>query len=68
VPGRRVVAGEEVGQVFAEFLCGPGSGFFLGVLEAVAGMLGDARRVAAAASKALAMNLRNIHFAEAEAL
>src|SRR6266446_5940494 len=31
IAGGEVVAGEEVGQVFAEFLCGAGTGFFLGV-------------------------------------
>ncbi len=45
----KVVAGEEVGQVFAEVLCGAGSGFFLGVVEAEAGMLAGARSAATAA-------------------
>jgi len=38
IAGGEVVAGEEVGQVFAERFCGAGSGFFLGVVEAEAGM------------------------------
>jgi len=45
----RVLAGEEVGQVFAEFFCGAGSGFFLGVVEAEAGMFAGARSAATAA-------------------
>jgi hypothetical protein len=49
IAGGEVVAGEEVGQVFAEFLCGAGSGFFLGVVEAEAGMFADARSAATAA-------------------
>ena len=49
IAGGEVVAGEEVGQVFAEFFCGAGAGFFLGVVEAEMGMLGGARRTAAAA-------------------
>jgi len=49
IAGGEVVAGEEVGQVFAEFLCGAGSGFFLGVVEAEAGMVADARSAATAA-------------------
>jgi hypothetical protein len=44
-----VVAGEEVGQVFAEFFRGAGAGFFLGVVEAEVGMLGDARSATTAA-------------------
>jgi len=34
IAGGEVVAGEEVGEVFAERLCGAGAGFFLGVVEA----------------------------------
>jgi len=34
IAGGEVVAGEEVGQVFAEFFCGAVPGFFLGVVEA----------------------------------
>ncbi len=49
IAGGEVVAGEEVVEVFAEFLRGAGSGFFLGVVEAEAGMLADARRAATAA-------------------
>jgi hypothetical protein len=48
IAGGEVVAGEEVGQVFAERLRGAGAGFFLGVVEAEAGMLADARRAATA--------------------
>jgi hypothetical protein len=44
-----VVAGEEVGQVFAEFFRGAGAGFFLGVVEAEAGMFGGARSATTAA-------------------
>jgi hypothetical protein len=49
IAGREVVAGEEVGEVFAEFLRGAGAGFFLGVVEAKAGMFGGARSTALAA-------------------
>ena len=49
IAGGEVVAGEEVGQVFAEFLCGAGSGCFLGVVEAEAGMFAGARSAATAA-------------------
>src|SRR6266404_3404887 len=49
IAGGEVVAGEEVGQVFAEFFCGAGAGFFLGVVEAEARMFGDARSAATAA-------------------
>ncbi len=49
IAGGEVVAGEEVGQVFAEFLCGAGSGFFLGVVEAEAGIVAGARSAATAA-------------------
>src|SRR5712692_6683892 len=41
IAGGEVVAGEEVGQVFAEFLCGAGSGLFLGVVGAEAGIVAD---------------------------
>ena len=44
-----VVAGEEEGQVFAEFFRGAGAGFFLRVVEAEVGMLGGARSATAAA-------------------
>jgi hypothetical protein len=49
IAGGEVVAGEEVGQVFAKFLCGAGSGFFLGVVEAEAGIFAGARGAATAA-------------------
>jgi hypothetical protein len=49
IAGGEVVAGEEVGQVFAEFFCGAGAGFFLGVVEAEAGMFAGARGAATAA-------------------
>src|SRR6267142_6862857 len=49
IAGGEVVAGEEVGQVFAEFFSGTGSGFFLGVVEAEVGMVADARSAATAA-------------------
>src|SRR5882672_9326437 len=44
-----VVAGEEVGQVFAERFCGAGAGFFLGVVEAEVGIFAGARSAATAA-------------------
>jgi len=49
IAGREVVAGEEVVEVCAEFLRGAGAGFFLGVVEAEAGTLVDARGAATAA-------------------
>jgi hypothetical protein len=49
IAGGEVVAGEEVGQVFAEFLCGAGAGFFLGVVEAEAGIVAGARSAATSA-------------------
>jgi hypothetical protein len=49
IAGGEVAAGEEVGQLVAEFLCGEGLGFFLGVVVAEMGMGGDARYAAAAA-------------------
>jgi len=49
IAGGEVVAGEEVSQVFAEFLRREGLGFFLGVVEAEVGMAGDARGAAPAA-------------------
>jgi len=44
-----VVAGEEVGQVLAEIICGAGAGFFLGVVEAEAGIFAGTRSAATAA-------------------
>jgi hypothetical protein len=49
IAGGEVVAGEEVAQVFAEFLRVAGAGFFLGVVEAEAGMFAGARSAATAA-------------------
>src|SRR5437870_1854076 len=49
IAGGEVVAGEEVGQVFAEFLRGTGAGFFLGVVEAEVGVVADTRCAATAA-------------------
>src|SRR5258708_36625523 len=49
IAGGEVVAGEEVVQVFAEFLRGAGAGFFLGVVEAEMGLLAVAGRAATAA-------------------
>jgi len=49
IAGGEVAAGEEVGQLVAEFLGGEGLGFFLGVVEAEVGMAGDARSAATAA-------------------
>ena len=49
ITGREVVAGEEVGQVFAEGFGGAGASFFLGVVEAEMGMVAGARGAATAA-------------------
>ncbi|OLB39057.1 MAG: hypothetical protein AUH11_05100 [Acidobacteria bacterium 13_2_20CM_57_17] len=49
IAGGEVVAREEVGQVFAEFLRGAGAGFFLGVVEAEMGVVADTRGAATAA-------------------
>jgi hypothetical protein len=49
IAGGEVVAGEEVVQVFAEFMGGEGVGFFLGVVVAEVGMGGEARGAATAA-------------------
>ena len=49
IAGGEVVAGEEVGQVFAEFICGAGLGFFLSVICAEAGIFAGARSAATAA-------------------
>ncbi len=45
----KVVAGEEEGEVFAEFISGAGAGFFLGVVEAEMRMIADAGSAATAA-------------------
>ncbi len=49
IAGGELVAGKEVGEVFVEFLCGAGSGFFLGVVETEAGILAGVRGEATAA-------------------
>ena len=49
IAGGEIVAGEEVGQVFAERFRGEGAGFFLGVVEAEMRVAADARRAATAA-------------------
>jgi hypothetical protein len=49
IAGGEVVAGKEVGQVFAEFFGGAGAGFLLGVAEAELRVAGDAGRAATAA-------------------
>src|SRR5260370_8638445 len=49
IAGGEVVAGEEVGQVFAEGLRGAGTSFFLGVVEAEMGIFAGARGAAKAA-------------------
>src|SRR6266702_3024870 len=49
IAGGEVVAGEEVGQVFAECFRGAGPGFFLGVVEAEMRVAADARSAATAA-------------------
>ena len=49
IAGGKVVAGEEVSQVFAKCLGGLGSGFLLGVVRAEAGIVAEARGAATAA-------------------
>ena len=49
IAGGKVVAGEVVGQVFAEILCGAGLGFFFGVVGAETGIVARARSAATAA-------------------
>jgi len=49
IAGGEVVAGEEVGQIFAEGIGGLGAGFFLGMVEAEVGMVAGARSAATAA-------------------
>src|SRR6266849_10739809 len=49
IAGGEVVTGEEVVQLFAEFLRGAGAGFFLGVVGAEAGIVSGARSAATAA-------------------
>jgi len=49
IAGGEVVAGEEIGEVFAERFCGVGAGFFLGVGEAEMGVVAGARGAATAA-------------------
>ena len=49
IAGGEVVAGKEVGQVFAEGFHGVGAGFFLGVVGTEMGMVAEAMRAATAA-------------------
>src|SRR6267142_1425419 len=49
IAGGEVVAGEEIGEVFAERFSSVGAGFFLGVVEAEIGMVAGARGAATAA-------------------
>src|SRR4029077_15332204 len=49
IAGGEVVAGEEVGQVFAEGIGGLGAGFFLGVVGAEAGIAAGPRSKTTAA-------------------
>jgi hypothetical protein len=49
IAGGEIVAGEEVGQVFAECIGGAGASFFLGVVETEVGMVAEARSAATAA-------------------
>jgi hypothetical protein len=49
IAGGEVVAGEEVGQVFAERFCSVGANFFLGVVEAEVAIFSGARGAATAA-------------------
>ncbi len=49
IAGGKVVAGEEVVEVLAEFLCGAGAGFFLGVVETEMRVIANAGSAATAA-------------------
>ncbi len=49
IAGGEVVAGEEVVEVFAEFISGAGAGFFLGVVETEMRVIADARGAATTA-------------------
>ena len=49
IAGGEIVAREEVGEVFAEGLGGPGADFLLGVVEAEVGMVANAGSAATAA-------------------
>jgi hypothetical protein len=49
VVGGEIVAGEEVREIFADFLAGAELGFFLGVVETEVGAGGDAGSAATAA-------------------
>ncbi len=49
IAGGEVVAGEEVGQVFAEFIDSAGAGFFLGVVETEMRVTADAGSATTAA-------------------
>jgi hypothetical protein len=49
IAGGEIVAGEEIGEVLAEFLRGAGLGFFFGVVRAEEGIVAEARGAAAAA-------------------
>jgi len=49
IAGGKVVTGEEIGEVLAEFLRSAGLGFFLGVVGAEARIVAEARRAATAA-------------------
>ena len=49
VVGREIIAGEEVSEIFADFLAGAGLGFLLGVVVAEVGAGGDAGSAATAA-------------------
>jgi hypothetical protein len=49
IAGGKVVTGEEIGEVFAERLCGTGASFFLGVVETEMGIVADTRSAATAA-------------------
>jgi hypothetical protein len=49
IAGGEVVAGEEVGQIFAESIGGLGAGFFFGVVGAEAGIAAGSRSKATAA-------------------
>jgi hypothetical protein len=49
IAGGKVVTGEEIGEVLAEFLRSAGAGFLLGVVGAEAGIVAEARSAAMAA-------------------
>jgi hypothetical protein len=49
IAGGKIVAGEKVGEILAEFFSGLGAGLLLGVVEAEVGMVAGARSATTAA-------------------